>query len=86
MTKEEIMNEIQEYVKADIYGDLYGHEDAAEYIASRFIQMKNKMEQLEKRVSDMGWELNPDRSSGQFTQEEIAESERGGPPTVDYTI
>jgi hypothetical protein len=31
----------------------------------------------EKSVED-SWKLNPDRSGGQFTQEEIEESRRGG--------
>lgn len=36
------------------------------------------VEKLEKRNADLSWERNPDRSGGQFTQEEIEESRRGG--------
>ena len=37
----------------------------------------DEIERLRKANSDMGWELNPDRMGGQFTQEEINRSEEG---------
>ncbi len=33
--------------------------------------LRNRILVLEKHNSDMGWELNPDRMGGQFTEEEI---------------
>ena len=33
--------------------------------------LQNRIKHLEKANSDMGWQLNPDRMGGQFTQEEI---------------
>jgi len=33
---------------------------------------------LRKQNTEMGWRLNPDRMGGQFTQEEIDRSARGG--------
>ena len=68
MTKEEIMQLIQEDVKADIYGDLYGHDRAAESIAFRFIQMQAEIDKLKEQNIDMGWRLNPDRSGGAFSE------------------
>ena len=68
MTKEEIMQLIQEDVKVDIYGDLYGHDRAAESIAFRFDQMQAKIDKLKEQNIDMGWRLNPDRSGGQFSE------------------
>jgi hypothetical protein len=35
-----------------------------------------EIERLRKANSDMGWQLNPDRSGGQFTQEEINRGDR----------
>ena len=71
MTKEEIMKLIEEDVSIDIYGDLYGHDRAAEHLAIKFITMEAEIERLRKANSDMGWQLNPDRMGGQFSQEEI---------------
>jgi hypothetical protein len=34
-------------------------------------RLQNRVTQLEKHNTDMGWRLNPDRMGGQFTQEEI---------------
>jgi hypothetical protein len=33
-----------------------------------------EIERLRKANSDMGWQLNPDRSGGQFTEEEKSRS------------
>ena len=70
MTKEEIMKLIEEDVSIDIYGDLYGHDRVAEYIAIRFITMEAEIERLRKINGDMGWRLNPDRMGGQFSEQE----------------
>jgi hypothetical protein len=37
-----------------------------------------EIDRLRRVNSDMGWRLNPDRMGGQFTQEEIDRSTRGG--------
>jgi len=37
-----------------------------------------EIDKLRRVNSDMGWRLNPDRMGGQFTQEEIDRSTRGG--------
>ena len=76
MTKEEIMKIIEEDVRVDIYGDLYGHDRAAESLAYQFMCLEVEIERLKKANSDMGWRLNPDRmcklsTGGQFTQEEL---------------
>jgi hypothetical protein len=34
-------------------------------------ELLNENAQLRKANTDMGWELNPDRMGGQFTEEEI---------------
>lgn len=41
-------------------------------------QQDKEQQRLQKQVSDASWERNPDRMGGQFTQEEIDESRRGG--------
>jgi hypothetical protein len=33
-------------------------------------RLRNRVTQLEKHNTDMGWRLNPDRMGGQFTEEE----------------
>jgi|Wag4MinimDraft_6_1082665.scaffolds.fasta_scaffold07001_2 hypothetical protein len=33
-------------------------------------ELQNRVAELEKQNSDMGWQLNPDRMGGQFTEEE----------------
>jgi len=68
MSKEEIMKLIEEDVSTDIYGDLYGHDRVAEHIAIKFITMEAEIEKLRKVNSDMGWQINPDRMGGQFTE------------------
>lgn len=65
---------------ADIVNDIEhctrNHMDGAELyiLLSRAV---DEIEQLRKANIDMGWELNPDRMGGQFTQEEINRSEEG---------
>jgi DNA-binding MurR/RpiR family transcriptional regulator len=75
MTLEEIMKLIEEDVRVDIYGDLYGHDRVAEDLAFQFMQLESeimrlrkRVAQLEDKVSDMGWRLNPDRMGGQFSE------------------
>lgn len=33
-------------------------------------RLQNRIAQLETQNSDMGWQLNPDRMGGQFSEEE----------------
>jgi hypothetical protein len=47
-----------------------GIERAAEKIATKFFLMETEIERLRQVNSYMGWQLNPDRMGGQFTEEE----------------
>jgi hypothetical protein len=38
---------------------------------SKLQKYENDIKQLRDQNTDMGWQLNPDRMGGQFTQEEI---------------
>lgn len=66
---------IEDSVTVDIYGDLYGHEQVAEEIARYIKRLEDQIKQLESTKPVEPWF---DRMGGQFTPEEIAESERGG--------
>lgn len=65
---------------ADVVDDIEhctrNHMDGAELyiLLSRAV---DEIERLRKANIDMGWQLNPDRMGGQFTQEEINRSEEG---------
>lgn len=37
-----------------------------------------EIDSLRRRNADLGWQVNPDRSGGQFTQEEIDRANCGG--------
>jgi hypothetical protein len=63
MSVEEIMKEMERDIHGDIYGDIYGHE----YWAEEIFRLREEV----KRLRDNSWDRNPDRSGGQFTQEEI---------------
>lgn len=76
MNIQEIMQLIEQNVKADIYGDLYGHDRVAEELAEKIDAMQTEIDSLKRKVVDMSWELNPDRSGGQFTQEDLTRSDR----------
>lgn len=52
------------------YQTIMGVDRAAEKIAIKFFLMETEIERLRKLNSDMGWQLNPDRMGGQFTEEE----------------
>ena len=49
-----------------------------EQLIGQIMYLRSKVSRLEAAVVDMGWQLNPDRMGGQFTDEEIARAERGG--------
>lgn len=40
-------------------------------VAQVLRDQETEIERLRKINSDMGWQLNPDRMGGQFTQEEL---------------
>lgn len=74
MKSDYIKKWIEEDVRVDIYGDLYGHDRIAEDLADMITALENRIEELKKKPAEP-W---VDRMGGQFTAEEIAESERGG--------
>ena len=45
--------------------------DHAPFEPSLYHEAADEIERLRKAISDMGWQLNPDRMGGQFTEEEI---------------
>ena len=67
MSIEQIMNEMAQDIGADIHGDIYGHERWAEEIFC----LRQRVKDLEAKVVEMSWEINPDRSGGQWTEEEV---------------
>ena len=58
---------------SDILKDLQDEMDdmTREQLIGQIMYLRSKVARLEDTVSDMGWRLNPDRMSGQFTEEEI---------------
>ena len=73
MTYEEIKSMIEEMIKVDRHGDLYGHEAVAEQVAMHIISLEMKIKQQQRQIVDQGWQLNPDRMGGQFTKEELSQ-------------
>lgn len=65
----DILQDLADKCAAYEDGDLYEFNSVKEtyILLSRAIQ---EIERLRKANVDMGWELNPDRSGGQFTEEE----------------
>lgn len=47
--------------------DLWDHSELVDEI----IRLRLRVARLEKANSDLGWQLNPDRMGGSFTQDEI---------------
>lgn len=53
---------------------LFNKEAYAELRTAIFSKLQEKdaeIARLNKRISDLSWQINPDRMGGQFTQEEI---------------
>lgn len=73
-TLHEIMLDMQHSIRADIHGDIYGHE----YWAEEIFRLRAELRRLREKAIEDSWTRNPDRSGGQFTQDEIDESRRGG--------
>ena len=71
MTREELEESIRRELRADIHGDIYNYESFVDWIMMEFQILQSENERLKRRISDMSWDLNPDKSGGQFTQEEL---------------
>jgi hypothetical protein len=73
-TIDEIMNEMAKDIRCDIYGDIYGHERWAEEI----FRLRAELRRASEKAIEDSWSRNPDRSGGQFSQDEIDRSRNGG--------
>jgi len=71
LTREELEEDIRRGLRADIHGDIYNYESFVDWIMMEFQILQSENERLKRRISDMSWDLNPDKSGGQFTQEEL---------------
>lgn len=69
-TISEIMQEMQQDIRCDIHGDIYGHE----YWAEEIFRLRAELRRLKEKTIEDSWARNPDRSGGQFTDEEIHRS------------
>lgn len=56
MDKHDIMRMIEQDVKADIHGDLYGHDRVAEDIAAHIAGLKARIKKLEDQLSEASWQ------------------------------
>jgi len=73
-TLQELIYEMEHDIRADIHGDIYGHERYAEEI----FRLRAELRRIREKAIEDSWARNPDRSGGQFTQQEIDEAIRGG--------
>ena len=62
----EIMQEMQQDIRCDIHGDIYGHERWAEEI----FRLRAELRRMKEKALEDSWARNPDRSGGQFSDEE----------------
>lgn len=71
------MSIIGEHLRDDCMQDAYGPNPCMDDSITILIlrreneQLKHKISRLEKRISDDGWRLNPDRMGGAFSEDEI---------------
>lgn len=63
----EIMKEMEQDIRCDIHGDIYGHERWAEEI----FRLRAELRRAKEQAIEDSWIRNPDRMGGQFTEEEI---------------
>lgn len=70
----EIMKEMEQDIRCDIHGDIYGHERWAEEI----FRLRAELRRAKEQAIEDSWIRNPDRSGGAFTQDEIDRSRNGG--------
>ena len=78
MTFGDIKLLIEDYVRCDIHGDLYGQERVAEHLAERFDalikeneELKAKLAKAEKQAADASW-ANDYRRGMSFYQETLS--------------
>jgi hypothetical protein len=71
---ESIKREMEQDISADIYGDITGHERWAEEI----FRLRAELRRAREKSIEDSWARNPDRSGGQFSQDEIDRSRNGG--------
>jgi hypothetical protein len=64
----------QDIFRNDIDGHLFGHERWAEEI----FRLRAKLRRTREQAIEDSWARNPDRSGGQFSQDEIDRSRNGG--------
>lgn len=69
-TLQEIMLDMQHSIRCDIHGDIYGHE----YWAEEIFRLRAELRRMKEKAIEDSWSLNPDRSGGQFSDEEINRS------------
>lgn len=70
----EIMKQMEEDIRCDIHGDIYGHERWAEEI----FRLRAELRRMKEKAIEDSWSRNPDRSGGQFSDEEIYRGQSGG--------
>lgn len=75
MNQEDIEDAIRGDIKTDIYGDLYGVDRLAEWFLYHIEIRDRRIKELEEKISNLSWEVNPDRMGGQFTDQEILDSQ-----------
>lgn len=57
---------IEEDVRCDIHGDLYGHERVAEHLAERIDALVKENEELKAKLAAKSWDGSVDRQGGSF--------------------
>lgn len=72
MSIEQIMNEMSQDVRTDIYGDIHGLYSWAEEI----FRLRQEVKNLREKAIEDSWKLYPDRIGGQFTDQEILDADR----------
>ena len=65
---------IEEEVRCDIHGDLWGHERVAEHLAERFDALEKEIASLKAQLEERSWDGYVDRQGGSFSDQEINES------------
>lgn len=64
----EIMKEMEQDIRCDTHGDIYGHERWAEEI----FRLRAELRRMKEKAIEDSWARNPDRSGGQYSDAEIA--------------
>jgi len=63
----EIMKQMEQDIRCDIHGDIYGHERWAEEI----FRLRAELRRMKEKAIEDSWRHSPDRMGGQFSDEEI---------------